>query len=68
MDEDANSTLSVMDSSGKGSEVPSMVECPLCQSFFPSYAVEVHASQCSPGPAGSCTNSHTLGNVIITID
>ena len=48
-------------------EAASMVECPLCQSFFPSYAVEVHASHCMMTTGGTTLQpTHTLG--IITID
>lgn len=41
-----------------------LVECPLCMSFFPSYAIEVHASACGEI---SC-HAHTSGPVTITLD
>ena len=51
---------------------PSTVECPLCSSFFPSYAIEVHASQCGDQERPSATppSLHALdmGGVVITID
>lgn len=41
-----------------------LVECPLCMSFFPGYAIEIHASQCGE-VQGHCTSGYTGG---ITID
>lgn len=41
-----------------------LVECPLCSSFLPSYAIEVHASQCGLQE----TNPLLLENRIIVLD
>lgn len=37
-----------------------LVECPLCMAFFPSYAIEVHASECG--------GVISLGSGVIMVD
>lgn len=52
---------------GTGSDSPlaGLVECPLCLAFFPSYAVEVHASQCGDSLS---SNNNTFNQGIIILD
>ena len=48
-------------SDSKGDE-PVFVECPLCNQFFPEYAIEVHASTCGDA------DFHASSRVPIVVD
>ena len=49
--------------------VSPLVECPLCLAFFPSYAIELHASECATGgDSGGMRSADNINSAFVVID